>query len=106
VIVWVRIEGTPIRQFCADPRALPFLDAKLARHDILSSVGVLRSSTDASNANMTITLRNDSGQASALFTIPPLGARARIYDDAAVMFDGTVSQIDLTATDAKLLLQA
>jgi len=106
VIVWLKVEGSPVRQFCADRRALPFLDPKLARHDILGEVGKLRQSTDASNANITIALRNDSGQATVLFAIPPLGARAVLYGDSAVLFEGSIAQIDLNATNANLLVQA
>ena len=106
MIIWLLVEGSPVRQFCMDPRALPFLDPKIARHDILGNVGTLRQSTDASNASITIPLRNDSGQATALLAIPPLGARAVLYGDSAVLFEGSIAQIDLSATNANLLVQA
>lgn len=106
MIVWFRIDGLPKRQFHSDARALAFLDPKVARHELLLDAGTLRASTGTENANVTLTLSNKAGQCSTLFAVPPLGAQATLFDDAVAQFSGTVTQIDLTATDCKITVQA
>lgn len=107
MICWVIIGG--LRQYHVDARALPWLDPSLAHHALLSAAPVLRSTIADELANVSVTLRNDSAQASALLADPPLGATAEVWavlDGApALLFSATVREIALTATDATLTLQ-
>lgn len=103
--VWLRIEGSPVRQIHADARALPFLDQKLARHEVLVDAGTLRATTGTENTNITLTLRNGAGECSRIFALPPLGAQATLYEDAVARFTGTITQIDLDTT-CKVQVQA
>ncbi len=103
--LWLRIEGSPVRQIYQDARALPFLDPKLARHEMLTDAGTLRAATGNENANVTLTIPNAARQASALFANPPLGAQATLYEDAVARFTGTITQIYLGA-DCRVQIQA
>jgi hypothetical protein len=106
VIVWFRILSTPIRQFHFNGDALPFLDPKQARHELLIDAGELATTTGADNASVSLTLRNTSAQCTKLFADPPLGADVELYGDEELLFEGTVSQIDLSATDCKISVTA
>jgi hypothetical protein len=99
---WLRIDGMPARQFYLDVAALTFLDAELPAHAVLQTIGTARSGTGGETANVTVMLDNRAGLCSQLFAMPPLGARARLYADAAVQFDGVVSEILLNAAQCQL----
>ena len=71
-----------------------------------SDAGQLSTTTGATNAGMTLTLRNTSGQCTALFADPPLGAPVEVYQDSDLVFEGTAAQFDLSATDCKITVQA
>jgi hypothetical protein len=94
----VRILGDPVRQFYAGVDALPWLDATHARHALLTGVGVLRAGTDGETANLDVELRNDAGQMTRLYAVPPLAAPAEIYDDDMLVFAGVVASVALEST--------
>lgn len=90
------MRGTPLRQFCSDPRAFAFMDASADRHVLLTSAGIIRSATDGENANTTCTLENRKGEAARIFADRiPAGVACDLMDDAAVIFSGIVSAMDL-----------
>lgn len=107
MIVWVTVAG--LRQYHIDAQALPYLDASLARHALLSPAPVLRSTVTDEIANVTVTLRNAAAQASALLADPPLGASAEVWavvdGAAALLFDATVREVALAGDAATLTLQ-
>jgi hypothetical protein len=90
---YVLIAGAPSRQFYE--RAAASMDPALPRHKLLVSVSAIRSAAsedgNPENPNCTIVLRNDHGQATALFALPPIGARVTEYLDGAVLFSGVLS---------------
>jgi hypothetical protein len=104
-VTWLRIAGAPARNLYRNsPDALP---AKEAKHGILIGLSELRSTTDAENANITASLSNDSGEASALFSAaPPIGAQAEIRDASGTMFAGVVRAISLSAAGAEIEVEA
>lgn len=94
--VWVRLMGTPTRQFVGNVDTLPVLDAGQARHALLDSVGIVRSDAFAETANISIALRNGSGECSALYaTLPPLGAAVQVMAGNDVVFAGSVTAVHL-----------
>lgn len=94
-MIWVRIHGSPLRQFYADPRARPSMDQEFPQHDILISAGNLASTTTDEGPNFTVTLKNTSGESSRLFSLPPPGAFLEVLDDATVIGAGTVRSVEL-----------
>lgn len=95
-MIWLRIEGSPLRQFYKNASALPILDLSEAHHALLESAGTLRARADGSVANTTVRLRNSSGECARLFALdPPIGARAELRDESGVLFVGTVTSITL-----------
>lgn len=97
--LWVRIDGQPVRQFVRNAQALPLVDPKLATHPILVSVGEMRSTgIGEENANVSITLDNETVQASALFALrPPIGLAAAVMDDDTPIFEGVITSVSLDA---------
>ncbi len=104
-MIWLRIAGTPPRQFYANADALPHLAAGEARHELLESVGNLRAGVEGETPNMTVTLRNRNGECARLFALPPITAAAEIRDEAGVIFAGVVASIAL-GTDCRVEIQA
>jgi hypothetical protein len=106
-VIWLVIEGNPVRQFYMTPDALPELDPSAARHGLLVNVSALRSDAEGEDANLTATLDNRSGEASALLARrPPLGARARLMSETGQLFSGIVEEIRLDAQTAQITVAA
>lgn len=105
-MIWLRILGRPTRNFYADARALPHLPIGEARHELLVSAGTLRSSVDGETPNVTIALRNDSGQCSRLFASPPLAAIAELRDETGIVATGTVQSVALDGGECRVGLEA
>ena len=61
----------------------------------------LRSGIDGETP-MQVSLRNESGQVSALMALPPLGAAAEIRDASGVLFAGSVHDVDVSAPNAQV----
>jgi hypothetical protein len=106
VNTWAIIRGTPARQLYKTNDALPFLNPKLDKQQLLTDAGSLKSTTGAENASITLTLDNRLGQCTRMFANPPLGDVTDVYQDAEQRFTGTITQIDLTATDCRVTVQA
>lgn len=106
--MWLRIEGSPVRQIIRDASALPFVDPKIATHAILSTVGTLRSTGQGDeNANVSIGLTNTDMQASTLFAErPPIGAPAVLMRGSVEVFRGVVSSIGLNNPEAGIEIEA
>lgn len=104
-MIYVRIESEPPRSFYVNPLAIPLLPAQEARHELLITVGTLRSSADGETPNLTVTLRNSSAQCSRLFADPPLGAKAQIMDEDGVRFSGVVRDIEI-GDDCRMSIEA
>lgn len=94
-MIFVRVLGQPVRNLYRDARALPHLPIGEARHELLDALGTLHSSGEGESPNLTITLRNDSGQCARLFATPPLGVRVEVRDAVGVVFAGSLRRIDL-----------
>lgn len=105
-MIWLRILGHPVRNLYRDARALPSLPADEARHELLESVGTLRSGVEGETPNVTITLRNDSAQCARLLAVPPLAVAAELRDEAGVVFAGTVQSIALDGSECRVGIQA
>lgn len=93
MIVWIRIAGTPPRNFIdrEDARALIAPgESVLAR---LESTGSLSSDSRGETPNMTITLRNDDGALSRLFALPPVGEAIELRNADGVLFTGLVNSV-------------
>jgi hypothetical protein len=105
-VIWLRILGRPARQFYRDARALPHLAIGEARHELLTSLGTLRSGVDGEAPGVTVTLRNDGGQCARLFALPPIAAPAELRDATGVVFAGTVRTIDLSGGECRIGIEA
>lgn len=90
---WLRIAGTPARQFYGDASALPHLAAGEARHALLEGVGTLRASVEGETPNLTVTLRNRNGECARLFAQPPINAAVQLLGPDGVLFEGVVARI-------------
>lgn len=101
-MTWLRIAGHPARNFYRDARALPLLPTGEARHELLLSLGALRSSAGDETPNVTVTLRNDDGQCARLFAAPPLGAPVHLIDETGIVFAGVVNEIALSSAEARV----
>lgn len=106
--MWLRIEGSPVRQIIRDTDALPYVDPKVATHAILVTVGTLRSTGQGDeNANVSIGLTNADMQASNLFaTRPPIGAPAVLMRGSVEVFRGVISGIGLNNPEASIEIEA
>lgn len=105
--VWLVIEGNPVRQFYADDAALQHMDAQTSKHAILQRVGALRADVDGEDPNITLELKNASGEASALLARrPPVGARARLMTPAGQVFSGIVAEIRLGRGSATVTVES
>lgn len=104
-MTWLRILGAPTRVFYADPRDRPSLSGQGSPHELLRSIGTLRSGIDGETPNVSVTLRNDSGQCTALFAAPPIGATAELRDASGILFSGTVQGVELGQPDATLQIE-
>lgn len=105
--LWVRLHGTPLRQFYAD-RALVdagVLNANAASHRLLDSVGALRSSVAGEGSNVSIVLANAHGECRALLDPPPLAASVDVLVGTEVLFRGQVVSVTL-GSDAVLEVEA
>lgn len=100
--LWFRIGQ---RQFYQDAGAVPFMNPKLAAHLLLTDAGQLKATTGNENASMTLTLKNANGECRDLFAAPPLGQLVPVFDNATQIFEGRLTQIDLS-TDCKVQVQA
>jgi hypothetical protein len=103
---WLRIVGSPARVFFKDPRDRPDMAGQGSPHELLRSIGALKSGIEGETPNVSITLRNDSGQCKALFAFPPLGAAAELRDADGVIFSGSVHDIALGAPDATIGIES
>lgn len=108
MIRWLVLETTP-RQQIHGPDALPYLDYADAAHQVLVGMGTLRGSVDGEIPNMTVQAENESGEAVALWRIPPLGIEAVIYGieggETIEQFRGIVVRVTLSQP-AELEIQA
>lgn len=108
--MWLDLLGRPRRQFHQLPDALPYLDARAAKHATLVEIGQLNSDVDGESANLIITLANANGESTRLFAIPPTGDDAVVYaierGVAVERFRGVVHQFKLDASSATLELRA
>lgn len=102
---WLRIAGTPPRQFHRDALALPHLVAGEARHQLLESVGTLLAGVNGETPNLTVTLRNRNGECARLFARPPIHAAAQVLGPDGVLFEGLVARIAL-GTECQIEVQA
>lgn len=105
-MIWLRIAGSPPRQFYATADALPHLVAGEARHELLRSVGTIRSDVEGESPNVSVELRNESGQCTALFALPPIGAVAELLSEDGPVFVGVLHDISLDATSCTLGIEA
>jgi len=107
-VIWLRIEGSPVRQIIRNADALPYIDPKIATHTILATVGTLRSTGRGDeNANVSIGLTNADMQASNLFaTRPPIGAPAVLMRGSVEVFRGVISGIGLNNPEASIEIEA
>lgn len=105
-MTWLRILGAPSRVYYSDPRDRAAMAGQGSPHELLRSIGTLRSGIDGETPNVSVTLRNDSGQASRLMAFPPLGAAAELRDASGVLFAGSVQSVDLSSPDATLGIEA
>lgn len=66
----------------------------------LLSIGTIRAgmSPEAENSNCTVTLDNGDGHFSRLFSTAPLGVAATVNDQLTVVFDGTITAVELSTT--------
>lgn len=104
---WLRIAGSPARQFYRDASALSFLNIREARHALLVSLGTLSSASTGETPNATATLSNVDGSCSRLFaTQPPIGVPAEIHDENGVLFAGTVTRLTLDAAQCAVEISA
>lgn len=101
----LRILGKPTRQIYRDARDFDALAAGEARHELLLSVGTLRSSVDGETPNITAVLRNDSAQCARLFARPPIGATAELRNQGGIVFSGTIRSVAL-GKDCELGIEA
>jgi len=97
-VIWVRIAGSPPRQFYRNADALQHLTAGEAREELLFAVGLLHSGAGDETPNMTIQLRNEDGRCARLFAYPPIGEQADVLDESGVVFTGMVKKITLGTT--------
>lgn len=104
-MIFLRIDSEPPRNFYVNPLCLPLLPAQEARHELLLTIGSLRSSAEGETPNLTATLRNTSGQCSQLFSAPPIGDKAEIHDEDGVLFSGVVRTVDI-GEDCRLSIEA
>lgn len=101
-MTWLRILGAPARVYYSDPRERDAMAGQGSPHELLRSIGTLRSGIDGETPNVSVTLRNDSGQVSRLMALPPLGAAAELRDASGVLFAGSVQSVDLSSPDATI----
>lgn len=106
--LWLRIDGAPVRQIITDATALPHTDPKAATHALLLGADVLRSTgIGDENANLSVALANDAGQASRLFALqPPIGRSATLMHGAAEIFEGVIRSVSLTDGVCSMRLEA
>lgn len=105
-MIWLRIVGRPARNLYRDARTLPHLPIGEARHELLGGLGTLRAGVEGEAPNVTVTLRNDNGQCSRLFAVPPLAASAELRDESGVLFAGVVRSVDLASDAFRLAIEA
>jgi hypothetical protein len=106
-LIYVRVNASPVRYYYTDARTLPSLPTGSARHALLVSVGDIRSEAGGENANMSVTLRNGECEASALLSVPPIGATADIIDTVrGTLFSGVVQSVSLGDVVASLEIEA
>lgn len=105
-MIWLRIAGAPARQFYANADALPHLEAGVARHELLASVGTLRSGIEGETPNITITLRNQDARCARLFALPPIGQQADLIDETGTRFSGVVKHVKLAGGACEIEVQA
>jgi hypothetical protein len=90
--MWLRIEGAPTRIYFADPSDLSLLDAGIARHSTLASIGDIREDTEGEASNVSVTIAKAS---LAHFDDPPLGAIAKIQSVDGDEFVGAVKTLSV-----------
>lgn len=101
-MIWVYLNGRPVRQFYSDARAAELLSSTHARHQLLRSVSPLRDDTEGETANLSIELDNRGGTLTTLFARPPLGVEVTVYDGSAAVFEGVVIGLSLSGDSATL----
>lgn len=101
-MTWLRILGAPARVYYRDPDDLADIAGQGAPRQLLRALGTLRSGIDGETPNVQVSLRNESGQVSALMALPPLGAAAEIRDASGVLFAGSVHDVDVSAPAAQV----
>ncbi len=105
-MIFLRIDGDPVRYYYRNSDALPHLPPKASRLQLLTSLSPLRSEVGGENTNVTATLAMTALTAQ-LFAVPPLGAVATLEDeDGAEHFVGRVESVDLNADGCTLGLEA
>ncbi len=105
-MIWLRIAGTPPRQFYRDARTIPHLEATEARHELLIDTGTLRSSVEGETSGVTVTLRNRAGECARLLAVPPLGSSAQLRDETGSVFEGIVSSVEMGDGECRIEVQA
>ena len=101
-MTWLRILGAPARVYYRDPDDLADIAGQGAPRQLVRELGTLRSGIDGETPNVSVSLRNDAGQVSALMALPPLGAAAEIRDASGVLFAGSVHDVDVSAPNAQV----
>lgn len=104
------IYGSPTRQFFRNgDEAAAGGTANVAKHALLVGIGELNSKVSGAenpeNPNMTFSFENGHGETTALYGIPPHGARAVLMDGSSVLFEGVVKGLSY-ASPAVLTVQA
>lgn len=84
----LRIAGTPARSYYQHASDRPHLVAAEASHQMLESIGPLRSSGAGEIANVTCILRAKA--LSTMASLPPIGATATLSNAGVEIVSGTV----------------
>lgn len=110
MITWFVIDGDPVRQFYSDNSAVAYLDPAYARHKLMMNPGAVIASTDGENPNISITLKNENGQCTEIFTTPPLcvvGTLSGLVNGVETqLFTGVISECVLSANECTLQVDA
>lgn len=109
MIRWLYIESDPPMQIHGAD-ALPYIDPAVRAEQILVAFGPFRGDVDGEIPNVTATLRNADGEATAAMADPPIAARAVVYgrdgDDNVELFVGIVDSVSLAADGGSIEIVA
>lgn len=110
MITFLKIYGTPTRQFYMNADALPYLSSIESKHALLIDPGALQAGTQGENTNVTVRLKNNARQCTQLFTVPPMGAKAILYsvvkNQAVSQFSGVIQSVNLDKSVCAIRIEA